>query len=193
MTRSRPLTLADLSAADREHLDLCVHEASHAVVGVALGAQLHRAVVAGGRVTGMHGLTRFEPDDFPEHRNAEVAYAGPYGEAKFGAGGRCPSQRQVFTALRTTGHDDDRVLIASAPADGWHTGRDVVPLLERCWPAIIRTAQKLLAHGEVRHADVLAALDITDGGGHTSAQLACLRSGLRSVPPMTAKKKRVPA
>jgi hypothetical protein len=183
----RKLTLADLTADEREHLELCVHESAHAVAGVAAGARLRGAAVTSTRVLGHQGLTRFEPDDFPSHRTAEIAYAGPYGHAKFLAAGTRPTQRQISNVLASCGHKDDRVLTASADPDGWHTGRDVVPLLERCWPAVIRTAQQLFRAGEVHHADVCAALGVTDGGGYTSAQLASLRSGCRTVPPIAAK------
>lgn len=188
MTRSKRLTLADLPAKKREHLELCVHEAAHAVAGVIYGARLRSAVVASGRVLGNQGMTRFEPDDFPEYRKAEVAYSGSYGQAKFRAGGRRPSQRELYAVLGTCGYKDERSLVAAAAsATGDHSARDVVPLLERCWPAVITLAQQLRRSGEVRHDDVLAALGVTDGGGLTSVQLASLRSGSRPLPPTAAK------
>lgn len=186
-TPRRPRAMADLTAKERLHVELCVHEAAHAVTGVTLGAQLRTSVVVRSRIWPPEGLTCFESRDFPEHRNAEIAYSGPYGQAKFRAGGRRPSQQQVFSVLRTCGYKDDRVLTASTPADGVHTGRDVVPLLNRCWPAVLRVAQQLARTGEVHQADVLAALGVDDGGGLTSVQLASLRSGLRTVPPIAAK------
>lgn len=187
MTRSKPLTLADLSAKQREHLELCVHEAAHSVAAVVLGGVIRSAVVASGRVIGTQGLTTLA--EVPHGRAAEIAYAGPYGQAKFRAGGRRPSQRQVFTVLRTCGYKDARSLTvtAAASATGDHDGRDVVPLLERCWPAVISVAQQLRRTGQVRQADVLEALGVTDGGGLTSVQLASLRSGFRSVPPIGSK------
>ncbi|WP_373203133.1 hypothetical protein [Mycobacterium marinum] len=189
MTRQKRLTLVDLPAKKREHLELCVHEAAHAVAGVVYGARLRSAVVASGRVIGNQGQTSFEPDDFPGYRKPEIAYSGSYGQAKFRAGGRRPTQREFYAVLGTCGYEDDRSLTAAAAgsATGDHNARDVVPLLERCWPSVITLARKLHRDGELHHADVLAALGITDGGGLTSVQLASIRSGLRSVPPIGSK------
>lgn len=188
MTRQKRLTLADLSAKKREHLELCVHEAAHAVAGVVYGARLRSAVVASGRVIGNQGRTSFEPDDFPGYRKPEIAYSGSYGQAKFRAGGRRPTQREFYAVLGTCGYKDDWALTAAAAASAAdHNARDVVPLLERCWPAVLTLAQQLRRTGQVRHDDVLAALGVTDGGGLTSVQLASLRSDSRSVPPIASK------
>lgn len=184
MTRSSrgPLPLADLTARECEHLELCVHEGVQSVAGVALSAQLRSAVVTKSKVMGLEGLTTFEPTDFPSSREAKIAYSGVYGQAKFRAGGhRRPTQREVFSILSRGGYKDERTLIA---AGGTHLGQFVTPLVDRCWPAIIRTAQTLYKTGEVTQADVLAALGITDGGGRTSSQLANIRAGLRSVQPI---------
>lgn len=172
-----PLTLADINPHERAHMAMCVHEAAHATVGVALGGELRNAVVTRSRVTGLEGLTTFT--DRPHGRDAEIAYAGPYGEAKFHAGGHRPTQRALFAALDGCGRKDARVLTASG---GTHTGMAAVPLIDRCWPGVIRVAQQLHRVGEVHQGDVLAALGITDGGGRTSVQLAALRSNVRSVP-----------
>lgn len=178
MTR---LTVADLTAREREHLEVCVHEGAHAVVGTALGAQLRNAVVTRSRVLGTQGLTTFS--DRPYGRDPEIAYSGPWAQARWRAGRR-PTQRQVYAVLRAGGYKDDRVLIA---AGGSHLGTAITPLIERVWPAIIRTAQQLHRAGEVHQEDVLVALGVDDGGGPGSVQLAALRSGCRSVPPITAK------
>lgn len=182
MTRTKPLTLADLPAKQRDHLELCIHEAAHSVAAVALGGVIRRAVVASGRVIGNQGLTTV--DELPIGREPEIAYSGPWAQARFRAGGRRPTQRELYVVLSTTGHKDDRVLTASG---GTYLGRGIVPLLERCWPAVVRVAQQLHRTGQVRQADVLEALDITDDGGLTSVQLASLRSGFRSVPPIGSK------
>ncbi|MEE6165366.1 MULTISPECIES: hypothetical protein [unclassified Mycolicibacterium] len=144
------------------------------------------------RVLGNQGLTTVA--EVPHGREPDIAYAGPYGQAKFRAGGGRPSQRQVFTVLRTCGYRDERSLTAAAAAsaDGDHNGRDVVPLLERCWLSVITLVRKLHCDGEVRQADVLDAVGVTDGGGSSSVQLASLRSGFRSVP-KTASKQPAPA
>lgn len=176
--RKRPLTLADLTPREREHLEVCVHEAGHAVAGVTLGAQLRSAVVVASRVWGTDGLASFS--DRPHGRDPEIAYAGPWAQARWRAGRR-PTQREVYAILDAGGYKDERVLIA---AGGTHLGHFVQPVIERCWPAVIRVAQHLHRTGEALHADVCAALDITDGGGPTSSQLAGLRAGMRAVPPL---------
>jgi hypothetical protein len=181
------LTINDITPREREHLEICVHEAAHAVAGVMHGAQLRNAVVASGRVTGVQGLTKFA--DAPRGIDAKLAYAGPYGHAKFQAGGRRPTQRQIHSVFASGGRCDHTVL---SLAGGTHTGASVVPLIDECWPGIIRVAQKLYSEGEVLHSDVCEALGLTDNGGPSSAQLAGLRSGFRKVPPIsrTTKKQR---
>ncbi|BDB41984.1 hypothetical protein Mkiyose1088_13920 [Mycobacterium kiyosense] len=175
-----PLTLADITAGQRAHLETCIHEAGHAVAGVVLGAELRNAVVVSSKVTGTEGLTTFS--DRPHGTDALIAHAGPWAQARWLAGRR-PTQREFYAVLDTTGHKDSRVLTASG---GMHTGADVVPLLTWCWPAVARTATQLHRTGEVYQADVLAALGITDGGGMTSVQLAAIRSRCREVPPIRA-------
>ncbi|PBD11483.1 M50 family metallopeptidase [Mycobacterium avium subsp. hominissuis] len=173
-----PLTLADLTDKQRRHLETCIHEAGHAVAAVTLGGVIRSAVVASGRVLGVSGLTTVA--EMPEGRSPEIAYSGPWAQACWLAGRR-PTQREVFAVLATTGHRDDRVLLASG---GTHTGHDAVPLLTHCWPAVVRVAQQLYKTGEATQADVLAALSVDDGGGLSSFQLANIRARLRSVPPI---------
>ncbi|MDP7720766.1 M50 family metallopeptidase [Mycobacterium sp. TY814] len=176
-----PLTLADITAGEREHLETCIHEAGHAVAGVVLGAELRNAVVVSSKVTGTtEGLTTFA--DRPHGTDPLVAYAGPWAQARWRAGRR-PTQREFYAVLDTTGHKDSRVLTASG---GIYTGADVVPLLTWCWPAVARTATHLHRTGEVDQRAVLAALGVTDGGGMTSVQLAGIRSRCRTVPPIAA-------
>lgn len=177
----RRLTLADLTARERGHLELAVHESGHAAAGVLLGAQLRSAVASDSRVWGQQGLTTFA--DRPHGRDPEIAYAGPWAVARWRAGRR-PTQAETYAVLSRGGYKDDRVLIA---AGGTHLGTGITPLLERCWPAVIRTAQQLHKDGEVTQDDVLAALGVDDGGGPTSVQLASIRSGCREVPPLSPK------
>ncbi|EFG74823.1 hypothetical protein HMPREF0591_5263 [Mycobacterium parascrofulaceum ATCC BAA-614] len=180
MTRRKPpLTLATITPRERHHLETCVHEAAHAVAGVALGGQLRSAVVSNSRVWGVEGLASFA--DTPHGRDPEIAYAGPWAQAKFRAGGRDnrPTQRQVLAILNAGGYRDDRMLIASG---GTHLGHFVTPLIERTWPAVMRVARRLYDTGEATHADVCAALGLTDDGGPGSVQLANLRAGMRPVP-----------
>lgn len=190
MTRpKRPLTLADLTPREREHLELCVHEAGHAVAGVVLGGQLHNTVVTSSRIWGVNGLTTFS--DRPHGRDSEIALAGPWSQARWRAGRR-PTQRELFAVLKAGGHKDEQALIASG---GTHLGLPVVPLIEMTWPAVVSVAQVLHRSGEASQAEVLGALGITDGGGRTSAQIASLRAGMHPVPPLSAPlpKHQVPA
>lgn len=176
----RPATVADLTARQRQHLEICVHEAGHAVAGVVLGAQLRTAVVSDSRVSGVEGLTSFS--DSPHGRDEEIAYAGPWAQAKFRAGGRRPTQREMFALFDGGSRGDCGVLLA---AGGTHLGHAVQPVIERAWPAVIRVAKQLHRAGEVTQTAVCEALGITDGGGPGSSQLAGLRAGMRPVPPLT--------
>jgi hypothetical protein len=67
---------------------------------------------------------------------------------------------------------DDRTLCA---AGGWSAAAGVVPLLERCWPAVVKVAQQLLHDGEIFHEQVCEAMQVQakDNGHH----LALIRSG----------------
>ncbi|WP_445168774.1 hypothetical protein ACTXG7_05275 [Mycolicibacterium sp. Dal123E01] len=170
----RALTAADLA--------VCVHEAGHAVAGVVLGGELRDALVFDLRHDGLRGLTRFH--DCPDHLKTRVAYGGPWSEAKFQAGGRRPSQRELFAAMDGHGCRDQRALNA---AGGTHEGASVQPIIDRTWPAILTVARQLRRLGEVHSEDVLKALGVRDGGGLTSTDLAEIRSGNRSVPPFNAK------
>ncbi|WKG01383.1 hypothetical protein [Mycolicibacterium sp. HK-90] len=172
--RREPMTV------DRQALAVAVHEAGHSVAAVALGAELRNTVVGELR-DGLKGKTYYFADTMPQGRAPEFAYAGPWAEARWLAGRR-PSQRQLFAAFDGHGCRDQRVLTA---AGGLHTGADVQPILERCWPAVLTVARQLHLTGEAHHDDVCAALGVTDGGGMTSVQLASLRSGGHQVPPFT--------
>jgi len=169
-------TLADLMPREYQHLGVCVHESGHAVAAVALGGVVRSAVVASGRVSGVQGLTTL--DTMPLASEPLIAYAGPWSQGRWQAGRR-PTQRQLFALLDGGGRGDRDQLCAHG---GSAAGLDVVPLLDRCWPGVVAVAKGLYRTGEVRQADVLAALGITDGGGPGSVQLASLRAGLRAVP-----------
>ncbi|HZN83805.1 MAG TPA: hypothetical protein VFC01_29600 [Mycobacterium sp.] len=104
----------------------------------------------------------------PAGREPEIAYSGPYGEAKFQAGGRRPTQRALFALFDGGGRGDCDVL---SLAGGTYLGMSVTPLIERAW-LVVRVARQLHRTGEVTQADVLAALRVDDGGGPGSSQLA---------------------
>ena len=167
--RTRALTLADLTDTERSEIETAFHEAGHAVAAVALGGVIHSAVVASGRASGVQGLTTMHEMPIGE-RAAEIAYAGRWAQARWRAG-RGPSQREMWAVLDTTGCRDHREHLSG----GTSMATRVVPLLERCWPAIVKVAQQLFRDGEVRHEDVCAALQIPAGdNGH---HLALIRSG----------------
>lgn len=165
----------------RDALAVCVHEAGHAVSGVVLGADFHTAIVGELR-DGLKGQAFFY--DRPHGSDVLIAYAGPWAEARFLAGGRRPTQREFYTVLDDHGCRDQRVLTA---AGGFHAGADVELIIDRAWPSVLAVARQLHRTGEAHHEDVCAALGVTDGGGFTSVQLASLRSGGHTVPPFTAR------
>lgn len=168
-------------AVDRQALAVAVHEAGHAVAGVILGAELRNAVVGSSRVTGLEGLTTFT--DRPHGSDALIHYGGPYGQAKFQAGGRRPTQRQLFAVFDGHGCRDQRALVAGG---GLHEGADVQPIIDRAWPAVLTVARQLHLTGEIFQADVLAALGV-DTTGNVGAQLSSIRSGGQIVPPFITK------
>ncbi|MCV7218505.1 hypothetical protein H7J51_24910 [Mycobacterium crocinum] len=188
-TSRRPLKWVDLTPRDQMSLRIAVHESSHAVAGALLGGRVRSAVMTNSRVWGVDGLTTF--DEVPLGSSPPIAYAGPYGEARW-LDGRHPSGRTLQALMRGSGHGDHRAICgAAAAADVYGYGdtaaearRTLPPLLERAWPAVINLARKIHIEGEVTHDDVCKALGITDNGGPGSSQIASLRAGLRRVPPI---------
>ena len=61
--------------------------------------------------------------------------------------------------------------------DGMAAGSGVVPLLERCWDAVVEVAKLLHRDGMASHSDVCTALGLSDRGGPGSAELSLIRSG----------------
>lgn len=154
----------DLTAED---LATAFHEAGHAVAAVVLGGRVHKAVLGDNPHT--------EYDVLPEHHVPSIAYAGPWAEARLLRGHRL-GPRDIHRVL--VGTSDGRELCA---AGGPAAALGVVPLLERCWPAVEWVAAELLVTGQVGHTDVCAALGLTGDGGPGSFELANLRAGLRVV------------
>ena len=174
MTRHMKLTLADLTETEREWIAVAFHESGHAVATVVLGGRISMAVVGSDGRSGALGETH--PAHVPEGAMPLITFAGPWAEARWLAGRR-PSTRDLFRVLDGHGCHDYRSLQASG---GTAAVSSVVPLLERCWPAITRLASRLYHPRTarlVRQPDVLAALGITDGGGPGSHELALIRSG----------------
>ncbi len=58
-----------------------------------------------------------------------------------------------------TGRGYDQVL---SLAGGTAAGAGIVPLMQRCWGSVARLAAQLYRESDVKHADVLAALQLTE-------------------------------
>ncbi|ODR00401.1 hypothetical protein BST27_17365 [Mycobacterium intermedium] len=161
-------------AAEQDRLASAFHEAGHAVAAVVLGGRIHQAVLD-------TGPARTEYDEPPSSAVGPIAYAGPWCEARALArlAGRytAPGPRDMQHVLPTN-CADWKILIATGGPEAAH---GVVPILERCWPAVLTVAGKLFTTGTAGHRDVCAALHLTDDGGPGSVELACIRSGLRAV------------
>ena len=52
-----------------------------------------------------------------------------------------------------------------------------MPLLERCWPSVAELAANLHQHGQVSHADVLAALRLSADDQTRAVEVSMIRSG----------------
>jgi hypothetical protein len=174
----KALTVADLTDAERDRVAVAFHESGHSVAGVALGGTLHTAVVSAGARSRARGHTAFR--ELPDAHNAAMTFAGPWAHARWIAGQR-PTSAHLWRVMegcdRSDGRGDYQLLCASV---GGIAGAPAVvePLLERCWPAVVKVAQQLFRTGEIFHEDVCAALEIPpDDNGH---HLALIRSG--SVP-----------
>lgn len=167
----------DLTAGERKLLGLCVHEGSHAVLGVVAGGVLRSASVYGNRVTpgrpgtmNNSGLTLF--DFVPQGREPEVAFAGPYAQARWLAGKR-PSMREVNASFDGGGCRDKEHLRGAAMSQA----SVIVPTIENVWPSIETVAKLLHRTGKATHPDVCKALGVTDGGGPGSTELSLIRGG----------------
>lgn len=154
------ITAADLATA--------FHEAGHAVAAVLLGGRVHTVVL------GEHPRTEY--DDLPDSISARTTYAGPWTEARW-LRGRTPGPGDMQRVLPTTSLDWQSLVAAGGPA----AGLAVIPLLERCWPAVERVAGELLVMGQVGHGEICTALGLADDGGPCSLELANIRGGLRAV------------
>ncbi|GAS95751.1 uncharacterized protein RMCC_2717 [Mycolicibacterium canariasense] len=170
-----------LTDDEREYGNRAFHEAGHCVAAVALGARIDRGYI-------LHrGL---EEDDGTTGRvvvaamplggaDAEIAYAGPWAQAKFRAGGGWPSPQIVASVMAASagagrGSDRHRCRLGSE-------GRDVVGLIDRCWPAVVAVARKLARDGEVQHKHVVAALGLSADESRHPFELAAIRAGMRAV------------
>lgn len=154
---------------DRERLATAIHEAGHAVAAVLFGGRVHEAVL------GANPRTEYEA--LPESRRAAITYAGPWCEARFNAG-RHPGPADLRRVLSVSRSDDEALCAAGGPSAAT---AEAAGLLARRWPAVKTVAAKLYLHEKATHADVCAALGLSDDGGPDSFELASLRAGLRAV------------
>lgn len=173
-------TSTELTAADRELLERAVHEAGHAVAGALVGGRISRGyILPAGRtqdgVTGEVVMAEMPVGDL----RGQIAYAGPWAQARFRAGGRWPTPDQLHEVMSTSGRLDRRHLCASVAGDG----REVAELMDRCWPAVITVAKTLVRDGEIRHNHVVAALGLSEDESRHGFELASLRAGMRAVAP----------
>lgn len=161
---------SEFSPRELELAETCVHEAGHAIASTLYGGHVRSASVAGGLKAGaIRGLTTIDP--MPEGRDAEIAYAGVWAQARW-RHDRRPTQAEVHLVLDGSGRGDRAVLCA---AGGMSRGAAVTPLLERCWDAVCTVAAKIATDNAVRHSDVCAALRIpVNDNGH---ELALIRGG----------------
>lgn len=164
---------------DRELLERAVHEAGHAVAAVALGGRIsHGYVLPAGRSRdGLFGRVTMAEMPVGDLRG-QIAYAGPWAQARFRSGGGWPTPHQMHEVMSTAGQQDRKHLCASVSGDG----REVVGLMDRCWPAVIALAKNLVHDGEIRHEHVVAALGLSDDATRQPFELASIRAGLRGVP-----------
>jgi hypothetical protein len=154
----------ELTDVYRQRIAFAVHEAGHAVACVALSGRVHKAF--------LDDRPRTEFDVMPAGREPEVTYAGPWAQARWSLGRR-PGPGDMYRILAAN-QSDAKALCASGDPE---MGGGVVPLLDRCWPAVEALAKQLFRQGEVTHSDVCAALGLTDDGGPGSLGLALIRSG----------------
>lgn len=161
------------SDVDRHRLAVSVHEAGHSIAAVVLGATLRSAVVFDGDgPDGLLGETTYV--DLADRYKPQVAYAGPWAEARFRARQR-PGIRDINAVIDSTGQRDHRSICDSGSPTA---GRGVVPVLDRCWDAVKAVATELFIDGEVDHTTVSTALGLSGDPDQAAFQLACLRSGI---------------
>lgn len=163
MTTRTPATPQDRAAT-------LAHECGHALAAVVLGgSRMIRAEVP--LRPDAHGRTGWcvFSEAVPEHRRAEIAYAGPWCESRWRAR-RTPRLADVHAVLAAAGCRDHASLIAS----GDPLPRHIEPTLERLWPAVFSLAQ-VMNHRPVGRSDVLHAL-----GGLTEETAALAFANIRA-------------
>jgi hypothetical protein len=97
-------------------------------------------------------------------------------EAVFRHGPR-PTWLQVEALLSGSDREELRLTSLSSPQVFSEPLTEVLRVVLRCWPAVGQLATRLVCDGPVGHADVCAALGLTDDGEPGSVALAMIRSG----------------
>lgn len=167
-------TRENLTDRERQLIEVCCHEASHATIGVILGGRLQYATC--GVLEGdepIRGKTVFSA--LPAGAEPSVFFAGPYGQARWRADGR-PSQRDVSDCMGSGCDSDQSVLLA---AGGSHLGAGVTALVDRCWGVITSVAGKLASQHTVRQDLIEKMLGLSADPPTAALQLALIRSGSR--------------
>ncbi len=174
-----------------ERLAHAGHEAGHAVIAVLLGGEVDTAEVfrleqgapivhRDGRQ--LNGHCQVVPlTTVTEARRHLVAAAGPVAEAiaRFGPS---PTPAQIHQVLAgQPDFDELRRYALTAGAYASDPVREVLPLVLRCWPAIVQLAVQMDDGRAVTHADVAAALGLSADRSLHGFECANIRAGLRSV------------
>jgi hypothetical protein len=172
------VTLTDL---DRERIAVAVHESGHACAAVLMGASVHTSVVTRhSRSLGQaQGFTSYA-SNISQPALLAATFGGPWAEARFAAR-RHPTIYEIDAVFAGNGHSVKAALRAAAMAEGRDieaaAARAVVPLLDRCWPAVTALARQLFFDGEVCNSDVAAALGLSPDPATRAVELAMLRAG----------------
>ncbi|KXO88735.1 hypothetical protein AXK56_10480 [Tsukamurella pulmonis] len=181
MTTKRPpdatRQAADQIKAARERAAMSVHEAAHCVAAVLLGGTVELAVLDP-EDRDEKGLTTVAEDSLSTDAQAQVAWAGPFAQAKFDAGRR-PTRREIDAAMASSGHGDMQMITAAGGPIQLGVER-VESLIEQNWPAVLRLARRVAKDGYCTHWHVCNELGFPSGdaGGPTSFGLSCVRSGM---------------
>ncbi|MDP0399208.1 MULTISPECIES: hypothetical protein [Tsukamurella] len=168
--------------AARERAAMAVHEAAHAVAAVLLGGHVELSVLDPEDRSDLKGLTTVAEDSLTADAQAQIAWAGPYAEARFDAGRR-PTWRGIDAAMARSGHGDLAMITAAGGPVQADVGR-VEKIVEDEWPAVLRLARRIARDGYGTHWHALAELGFPAGdtGGPTSFTLSCIRAGMRPAP-----------
>lgn len=155
----------NMTEAEIDKLAAALHEAGHAVACAVLGGRVHQAVLG--------DTPHTEYAELAAGTRAAVSFAGPWAETRWPLG-RAPGPADMRRVLARNSADEKSIC---ASVHGMAEGDHIAGLMERCYPAVKSLAKTLYFKGEASHADVCAALGLTDDGGPGSLGLAIIRCG----------------